>query len=45
MRLFASLCLSSFLLAAPAGAQEQTPFARNSITIYVGNTAGGTYDL
>ena len=45
MRLFASLCLSSFLLAAPAGAQEQTTFARNSITIYVGNTAGGTYDL
>src|SRR6185369_9786653 len=30
--------------AAPAGAQD-TDFAGKTVTIYIGNTAGGTYDL
>ncbi len=32
-------------LASGARAQEDGVFARKTITIYVGNTAGGTYDL
>ena len=45
MRFGASIWLTTLLLAAPVVAQEQAPIGRNNITIYVGNTAGGTYDL
>ena len=46
MRILASLCLAASLLASPASAQEAATSPRgNTITIYVGNTAGGTYDL
>ncbi len=37
--------LAGLLGAAQAQAQEDGVFARKTITIYVGNTAGGTYDL
>ena len=45
MKVIATLGLAAFMLAPAAQAQETTPFPRNTITIYVGNTAGGTYDL
>lgn len=40
-----ALGLAACLASSAASAQEPSPFPRNSITIYVGNTAGGTYDL
>ena len=41
-----AITLASFAIwvAAPAGAQD-TDFAGKTVTIYIGNTAGGTYDL
>ncbi len=45
-RLFAA-SLAAFLAASAARAQDDSasPFAKKTITIYIGNTAGGTYDL
>jgi len=43
---FLGLAVSAIaLLPAAALAQEDGLFARKTVTIYVGNTAGGTYDL
>jgi tripartite-type tricarboxylate transporter receptor subunit TctC len=42
--LFAAALALSCLGVAAAGAQE-ADFARKTVTIYIGNTAGGTYDL
>lgn len=40
------LALAAIACSTPAAlAQEEGIFARKTITIYVGNTAGGTYDL
>jgi tripartite-type tricarboxylate transporter receptor subunit TctC len=45
MKSWIGLGLIASLMAPAAMAQEASPFGRNTITIYVGNTAGGTYDL
>src|ERR1700712_1948130 len=45
MKAYSKLILAFTLLSTPAAGQEAALFPRNSITIYVGNTAGGTYDL
>jgi tripartite-type tricarboxylate transporter receptor subunit TctC len=45
MRKRLALGLLACLVTSAAMAQEASPFPRNTITIYVGNTAGGTYDL
>src|SRR5437764_11861073 len=33
------------ILGVEAGLAQQADFSRQTITIYIGNTAGGTYDL
>ncbi len=40
-----ALLLAALAFSPGARAQEDAIFARKNITIYVGNTAGGTYDL
>ncbi len=42
--LAASLCFAAVCIGTGAQAEDDL-FARKTITIYVGNTAGGTYDL
>jgi tripartite-type tricarboxylate transporter receptor subunit TctC len=43
-RLTVTLATFAIAAAAPASAQD-TDFAGKTVTIYIGNTAGGTYDL
>jgi tripartite-type tricarboxylate transporter receptor subunit TctC len=47
LRTLTCAALAALALVTPrsAHAQEEGVFARKTITIYVGNTAGGTYDL
>src|SRR5882757_10932405 len=44
IRLTMTLAILAIAVAAPASAQD-TDFAGKTLTIYIGNTAGGTYDL
>ena len=37
--------VAAFCLGAQAGHAQEADFSRKTITIYIGNTAGGTYDL
>src|SRR6202047_3118972 len=38
-------CLGLQALGPQAGHAQEADFSRKTITIYIGNTAGGTYDL
>src|SRR3977135_2640354 len=44
IRLTMTLAILAIAVAAPASAQD-TDFAGKTVPIYIGNTAGGTYDL
>src|SRR6202043_2125615 len=41
----AAACLGFQALGLQAGHAQEADFSRKTITIYIGNTAGGTYDL
>src|ERR1700719_5176228 len=41
----AGACLGLQALVLQAGHAQEADFSRKTITIYIGNTAGGTYDL
>ncbi len=44
-RAFPAAAIAIFCLGIEAGHAQQVDFSRKTITIYIGNTAGGTYDL
>jgi tripartite-type tricarboxylate transporter receptor subunit TctC len=40
-----TICFATQVLGAVASRAQEADFSRKTITIYIGNTAGGTYDL